>query len=90
MDNENASNAPDSHILDYERLNATEIAKAIYTRPGESVIVRSAFRWMRDGQVIPNAYEMFSMEGVCEDRGWQIIAQFGEHIAIISENNQAD
>ena len=78
-----------SRMLDYERLNAAEIAKAIYTVPGESVIVRSAFRWLRNGEVIPNGYEMFSMEGICEDRNWKIVARYGDHIAIISENTQA-
>lgn len=35
-----------TQILDYERLmNAEVISKAIYTMPGESVLIRNAFRW---------------------------------------------
>jgi hypothetical protein len=34
--------------------------------------------------VIPNAYESFSLEGICEERGWNIVERYGDHIAIIS------
>jgi hypothetical protein len=72
--------------LAYERLHK-EIWKSIMVRPGESVMVRHAFRWHRNGEVVSNAYESFSLEGVCEDRGWKIVERFGEHIAVISEAN---
>jgi hypothetical protein len=73
--------------LAYERLQR-DIWKQIMVRPGESVMVRHAFRWHRNGEVVSNAYESFSLEGVCEDRGWKIVERFGEHIAVISEANQ--
>lgn len=71
-------------ILDYERLyDAGAISKSIYTLPGESVLIRNAFRWKRDGVVVSNAYEMQDMEQVCQDRGWEIVVRYGDHIAII-------
>lgn len=76
-----------SRLLDYERLlNAEEISRAILTLKGESVLIRNAFRWKKDGMVVSNAYECHGMEEVCEERGWKIIVKYGEHIAIISEN----
>ena len=69
--------------LAYERLQR-DIWKHIMVRPGESVMVRHAFRWHKNGQVVSNAYESYSLEGVCADRGWKIVETYGEHIAIIS------
>ena len=81
--------ASGSRLLDYERLlEAETISKAIYTLPDESVLIRNAFRWKLNGKVVSNAYECHSMEQVCEDRGWRIVAKYGDHIAIISENDQ--
>jgi len=74
----------DSNLLDYERLiEASAISKAIFTLEGESVLIRNAFRWKLDGMVVSNAYESFSMEQVCEERGWKIVTKYGEHIGII-------
>jgi hypothetical protein len=76
-------------LLDYERLlNAEEISRAILTLKGESVLIRNAFRWKKDGMVVSNAYECHGMEEVCEERGWKIVVKYGEHIAIISENKE--
>lgn len=79
--------SPCALLLDYERLlNAAEISKAILTMKGESVLIRNAFRWKKDGMVVSNAYEGHSLEEVCEERGWTIVVKYGEHIAIITEN----
>ncbi len=67
---------------DHERLNP-EIWKYIGVEPGQSVIVCQPFRWFRNGEVIPNAYEMFSVETVCRDNGWEIVASYGPHIAVV-------
>lgn len=74
--------------LAYERLNLEALQKAIGLSEGEHLLVRSPFRWMLDGQVVSNAYEMFEMQGVCEERGWQIVETFGEHIAIVRDSNE--
>lgn len=72
------------NILDYERLGP-DIWKHIYLKEKESVLMRQAFRWFRNGEVVSNAYEGRSMESVCEDWGWKIVERYGEHIAIITE-----
>ncbi len=59
---------------------------------GEFVIYRHPFRWMRwtgewrDGIVMPNMYEMFSLESVLEQRKLNARYTF-EHAAIVSEAN---
>lgn len=74
-------------ILDYERLNAN-IYECILTFEGESVLVRQPFRWMKNGEVVPNAYECLDLEQICEERNWKIIAKYGDSLAIISESFQ--
>lgn len=75
-------------MLAHERINAKAIAAAILCWEGEFVIVRSAFRWLKHGtDVIPNAYEMFDMEQVCEERDWRIVERYGDHIAIVAAQN---
>jgi hypothetical protein len=65
---------------------------------GEFVIRRAPFRWMRrtrpgeqadftrppDGwSVISNTYEGHSAQGICEDRNWKMVHDFG-HVAVVS------
>lgn len=50
---------------------------------GERVIRRDAFRWKdHEGNVLSNHYEMFSIEGLAAEFGYEIIANFN-HIAVI-------
>ena len=69
-------------LLAYARLNAETISASIFTRDDEFVICRQAFRWLKDGLVISNGYEMFEMETIIEDNGWELVETYGEHIAI--------
>lgn len=73
-------------LLDYERLDSDEIWKHIKTSEGEHVIVRSAFRWLIDGEVIPNAYECHDLEDVCSERNWSIVCSYGLSLAVIRKN----
>ena len=74
--------------LAYERLNAERLTEAIGHCDGEHVLVRQAFRWMLDGQVVNNAYESCSLASVCEDNGWKVIEQYGEHLAIVMDKRE--
>lgn len=74
--------------LDYERINHELMSKAIGTSNDEFVITRGAFRWSKDGQFIPNAFEIFCVETVCEDNNWEIVAKYGNHIAVCKECNK--
>ena len=49
---------------------------------GEKVIWRDAFRWKDSNGVLSNAYEMFGVEQVAQDRNWEIVANFC-HAAIV-------
>ncbi len=74
-----------SELLTYERLtDPGAISRAVFTFESESVLVRSPFRWTKDGKEIPDAYAHMDVEQVCEERGWEIVEQYGEHIAIVS------
>ena len=73
-------------LLAYERLDENKILDAIRLLPGEFIMMRRPFRWMKDGEVVPNAYESFRLEGICEDNGWKIVERYGEHIAICKED----
>lgn len=78
----------DSHehvVAPHERIQPDKISEAIGHSGNEFVVCRSAFRWMRDGQVIPNAYESFSLQGICEDNGWSIVCQYGDSLAVLRE-----
>ena len=69
-------------ILDYERLDPKVLGHGFRLKQGEFLLVRQPFRWLRDSSVIPNAYEMFTMEQVCRDNGFQIVETYGDNIAI--------
>ncbi len=71
------------NVLAHERLDEILIEKAIRVSGDEFVIVRRPFRWKKNGQVIPNAYESFRLETVCEDNHWKIVETYGGHIAIV-------
>ncbi|HEX7046993.1 MAG TPA: hypothetical protein VF275_05430 [Gammaproteobacteria bacterium] len=53
---------------------------------GERVIYRDAFRWMDDADdcVLPNHYEMQSIEYLADEFNYEIVANFC-HAAIIKE-----
>lgn len=72
-------------ILDFERLDY-DLWKNIATKQGESVLVRHAFRWSRNGEFVPNAYESRDLESICEERNWKIVERYGDHIAIVIHN----
>lgn len=75
-----------TRLLAYERLSR-EIWKNILTMPGESVLIRHAFRWHKNGEVVCNAYESRELKSLCEEHGWKVVQTLGEHIAIISQAN---
>lgn len=75
----------DVTILDYERLDY-DLWKNIATKQEESVLVRHAFRWFRNGEAVSNAYESRDLESICEERNWKIVVRYGDHIAIVIEN----
>lgn len=73
------------HGLDYENVPMMRSIVAILEencRDGERVIWRSPFRWKDKGGVLPNAYEMFSVEQVAAERDLEIVANFN-HAAIV-------
>lgn len=71
------------NVLPYERLDDEKIVEAIRVYPGERVLVLQPFGWHIDGRHIPNAAEHFSRESVCEEHGWEVIAEFGPYIAVV-------
>ena len=82
---DNLRDVDSTRLLAYERLNR-EIWKSILTMPGESVLIRHAFRWHKNGEVVSNAYESRELNSLCEEHGWKVVQMFGEHIAIIKAN----
>lgn len=77
---------PSSSLLAYERLRP-DLHLLIETCEGERVIQRQPFNWLKDGILICNGVEGQSMEHICEERGWQIVEKYGEHLGIIIEND---
>lgn len=73
----------------YERIDTNKISESIRTAEGEFIICRNPFRWHRDGKVISGGYEMFDMQTVCDDNKWEVVAVFGEHIAVCKETAQS-
>lgn len=85
------------NVLAYEDVRVMRpLVAALHAvcEPGEYVIFRSPFRWLRhDGDhandaVMPNAYEMFSLEQVLSERGLEARYSF-EHAAIVANKSQA-
>lgn len=72
-----------SHFIDFERITGDTIASCFKTQDDESVLVRQPFRWLRDGKVISNAYESYDLEGICNERGWEIVHRYGDSLAIV-------
>ena len=77
-------------LLDYE-LFSDDIHKNIiplgYGKKAK-VIVRRAFRWQLNGERINNGYESQSAEGLCEERGWEVLRKIGDHIAIVNTDKR--
>lgn len=70
--------------LPYERFRSGKaLFDAIALQDGEHLLSRHAFRWHLDGQMIPNCYEMFELDGIIRERGWEIVHTFGPHIAVV-------
>lgn len=73
-------------ILTYENrelmMPLVEAAKRL-CKPGEFVIWRGPFRWRKgEEDIIPNCYEMFSLESVCLQAGFTPVHDFN-HFAIV-------
>jgi hypothetical protein len=71
--------------LPYERIDDDALLKAIRLFDGEHLLVLQPFGWHLDAKHIPNAAEHFSREGVCQEHGWVVVCDYGEHVAIVKE-----
>jgi hypothetical protein len=72
-------------VMDYERLfKPAEIARALITMPHECVLIRRPFRWTKDGEPLDDASCYMDLEDVCTQYGWQIVARYGDHFAIVA------
>lgn len=73
------------NIVDYEcRPVMDQLVEALREQcaDGEFVIQRRPFRWHTDDGVISNGYEMFGLEQIANDNGWEIVYDF-RHAAIV-------
>lgn len=71
----------------YQRYDAMKLvreAARLLKRDGEMVIYRDAFRWKDDSNdhVLSNHYESFSLRGLAEDFGYDIVHNF-HHVAVV-------
>lgn len=72
-------------ILTYEyRALIDSIVAAIrpYLEAGEKIIWRAPFRWMDDCGVLPNHYDVQSLEYLAEEFGYEIVHNF-RHVGVI-------
>lgn len=75
--------------LPYERIvSSSQLSTAFRLEPGESILVLQPFGWHLDGKHIPNAPEQYSMEGLCQEHHWVIIARYGGYLAIIRKDRR--
>jgi hypothetical protein len=73
-------------VLPYERIDSAALQGAVRLWGGEHLLVLQPFGWHLDGRHIPNAAEQFSREGVCEEHGWRVVAEFGPYVAIVVDD----
>jgi hypothetical protein len=75
-----------STVRDYDIVSVMDGLRSLLrplVQPGETLIYRDAFRWKDDeGHVIPNHYEMYSIEYLAEEFGYEVIRDF-QHVAIV-------
>ena len=67
------------NVLDYEcRPVMDPLVDALRAQCGEGefVIQRKPFRWHTDQGVISNGYEMFRLEQIAAENGWEIVYDF--------------
>lgn len=75
------------NVPTYQRYDAMKLvreAARMLRRDGEKVIYRDAFRWKDDSddRVLCNHYEMFCLESIANDFGYEIVHDFN-HVAVI-------
>lgn len=73
------------HEYDYYGVGIWEHIKVT---PGESVIIRHAFRWRLNGQIIENSYERDPLEKVLKDNAFKLVRKLNDHIAIIERKEK--
>ena len=67
------------------RIDPDILNDAIETFENEFLLVQQSFRWVKNGQIIPNAQESFTLKQVVDFNGWEIVQTFGSSIAICKE-----
>lgn len=72
-------------VLDYEKW-PRDLFKRFKLLKGESLLQRSAFRWLLNGQVVSNGYEMFPMESICAANTLKVVIQISDSLAIVKAN----
>lgn len=69
----------------YEHRDLMDVLKITLrrkVRPGEMLIWREAFRWKNDEGVLPNHYEMYSLDELCESFRYEVVHDF-THVAVV-------
>jgi hypothetical protein len=78
-------------IQDYERLyKPEELARAVFTAEDESVLIRRPRWWTKDGERIPNSRSGMDLEQLCQTYKWKVVAQFGNHFAVVAPEERGE
>lgn len=69
--------------LPYERIKSEALRYAVHLFDHEHLLVLQPWGWHLDGRHLPNAAEHFSREGICQERGWTVVCDFGPYVAVV-------
>ena len=75
------------NLLAYERINAVQLSSSVRLFEGEMLLIRQPFRWLLNGEVINNCYEMFDVNAALYMRQLEIVDSYGEHIFIVKKSD---
>ena len=71
------------YSLPYERIDGELLKAAIALQSDEQLLTLHPFGWHLDGFHIPNAPEHYSRDGLCREKRWIVVCDFGPYIAIV-------
>lgn len=73
-------------VLPYERIDSGSLFASIRLRQNEHLLVLQPFGWHLDGRHIPNAAEHYTRESVCAEHRWEVVCEFGPHVAVVEDS----
>jgi hypothetical protein len=72
-------------LRDYERLFKPDlISRGVLTTNHESVVIRRAMQWTKNGEDLKGASAKLSLEELCDRYQWKIVARYGDHFAVVA------